>query len=83
MSTDRLAQLEAQAASLNAEIAKLRAERPAAPPPSPPRAEGVRMRLWGSIAQPVVLTAALRAIVRDVASVSLSALASCEQGLHR
>jgi hypothetical protein len=31
--TDRLAQLEAQAATLNAEIAKLRAERPAPPPP--------------------------------------------------
>ena len=30
--TDRLAQLEAQAASLNAEIAKLKAERPAPPP---------------------------------------------------
>jgi hypothetical protein len=39
---DRLAQLEAQAATLNIEIAKLRAERPAAPPP-PPKDEGVRV----------------------------------------
>jgi hypothetical protein len=31
--TDRLAALEAQAAALNSEIAKLRAERPAPPPP--------------------------------------------------
>jgi hypothetical protein len=36
--TDRLAELEAQAATLNIEIAKLRAERPA-PPPPPPREE--------------------------------------------
>jgi hypothetical protein len=33
--TDRLAELEAQAATLNIEIAKLRAERPAPPPPPP------------------------------------------------
>jgi hypothetical protein len=36
--TDRLAALEAQAAAITAEIAKLRAERPA-PPPPPPRDE--------------------------------------------
>jgi hypothetical protein len=36
--TDRLAQLEAQALALNAEIAKLKAERPA-PAPPPPRDE--------------------------------------------
>jgi hypothetical protein len=40
--TDRLAELEAQAATLNIEIAKLRAEQPA-PPPPPPRDEGVRI----------------------------------------
>jgi hypothetical protein len=39
--TDRLAQLEARAAMLNIEIAKLRAEKPAAPPP--PKDEGVRI----------------------------------------
>jgi hypothetical protein len=38
--TDRLAELEAKAAALNAEIAALKAERPA-PPPRPPRDEGV------------------------------------------
>jgi len=36
--TDRIAALEAQAAAITAEIAKLKAERPAAPPP-PPRDE--------------------------------------------
>ena len=42
MTTDRLAQLEAKAAALNAEIAKLRAERPA-PPLPPVKDEGVRV----------------------------------------
>jgi hypothetical protein len=40
--TDRIAQLEQQAAAITAEIAKLKAERPA-PPPSPPKDEGVRI----------------------------------------
>jgi hypothetical protein len=40
--TDRLAALEAQAAALNAEIAALRATQPA-PPPRPPRDDGVRV----------------------------------------
>jgi hypothetical protein len=39
---DRIAQLEQQAAAITAEIAKLKAERPA-PPPSPPKDEGVRI----------------------------------------
>jgi hypothetical protein len=38
---DRLAELESQAAQLNAEIAKLKAEQPA--PPRPPRDEGARV----------------------------------------
>jgi hypothetical protein len=42
MTTDRLAQLEAQAATLNAEIAALKAGR-AAPPPPPPKDEGARV----------------------------------------
>jgi hypothetical protein len=42
--TDRLQQLELQAAALNAEIAKLKAEQPA-PPPRPPRDEGPRIVL--------------------------------------
>jgi hypothetical protein len=42
--TDRLAELEAQAATLNIEIAKLRAERPP-PPPTPPRDGGPRVVL--------------------------------------
>jgi hypothetical protein len=40
--TDRLAELEAKAATLNAEIAKLKAERPAAPR-LPPKDEGLRI----------------------------------------
>jgi hypothetical protein len=43
--TDRLAELEAQAATLNIEIAKLRAERPAPPPTQPPKDEGPRIVL--------------------------------------
>jgi hypothetical protein len=39
---DRLAELEAQAATLNIEIAKLRAAKPT-PPPRPPKDEGVRV----------------------------------------
>jgi hypothetical protein len=39
---DHLAELERQAAKLNAEIAKLKAERPA-PPPLPPKDEGLRI----------------------------------------
>jgi hypothetical protein len=42
---DRLAELEAQAATLNIEIAKLRAAKPTPPPRPPRREEGVRVLL--------------------------------------